>query len=349
TNALADLTARRNALDGVVREHGDRAARLAHEIAAVDAELKQIAAEGRVDLTPFARAAEAAQAATEAEAGAVRDEAAASAGRQALEVARAPLVEAERRAQRLDTEARTLAKLLHVDTKQLWPPALDQIIVDKGYEGALGAALGDDLEAPIDPSAPMRWAGAAVDAADPALPDGVEALSAHVKGPQQLARRLAQIGLTKRDQAARFVPLLKAGQRLVSREGDLWRWDGFSVAADAPAGAARRLAGKNRLAEIEAEIKAVRGEVESKQKVLAAAEAEVASAAEAEPGTARRGRARKQGARAARARRAGAGRERSRNAARLSALAEAKARLSASRDEAIAAREESERALKALP
>jgi chromosome segregation protein len=349
TNALADLTARRNALDGVLREHGDRTARLAHEIAAVDAELKQIAAEGRVDLAPFAKAAEAAQAATEAEAAAVRAEAAHSAARQALEVARAPLVEAERRAQRLDTEARTLAKLLHVDTKQLWPPALDQIVVDKGYEAALGAALGDDLEAPIDPSAPMRWAGAAVDAADPALPDGVEALSAHVKGPQQLARRLAQIGLIKRDQAARFVRLLKAGQRLVSREGDLWRWDGFSVAADAPAGAARRLAGKNRLAEIEAEIKAVRGEVESKQKVLAAAEAEVASAAEAETATRTRWRALQQEAQAARDRHAEAERETSRNAARLSALAEAKARLSASRDEAIAAREESQRALKALP
>jgi len=349
TNALADLTARRNALDGVLREHGDRAARLAHEIAAVDAELKQIAAESRVDLAPFAKAAEAAQAATEAEAAAVRAEAAHSAARQALEVARAPLVEAERRAQRLDTEARTLAKLLHVDTKQLWPPALDQIVVDKGYEAALGAALGDDLEAPIDPSAPMRWAGAAVDAADPALPDGVEALSAHVKGPQQLARRLAQIGLIKRGQAARFVPLLKAGQRLVSREGDLWRWDGFSVAADAPAGAARRLAGKNRLAEIEAEVKAVRGEVESKQKVLAAAEAEVASAAEAETATRTRWRALQQEAQAARDRHAEAERETSRNAARLSALAEAKARLSASRDEAIAAREESQRALKALP
>src|SRR5262245_4655614 len=349
TNALADLTARRNALDGVVCEHGDRAARLAHEIAAVGAELKQIAAEGRVDLAPFAKAAEAAQAATEAEGAAVRAEAAHSAARQALEVARAPLVEAERRAQRLDTEARTLAKLLHVDTKQLWPPAIDQITVDKGYEAALGAALGDDLEAPIDPSAPMRWAGAAVDAADPALPDGVQALSAHVKGPQQLARRLAQIGVIKRDQAARFVPLLKAGQRLVSREGDLWRWDGFSVAADAPAGAARRLAGKNRFAEIEAEIKAVRGEVESKQKVVAAAEADVASAAEAETAARTRWRILQQEAQAARDRHAEAERETSRNAARLSALAEAKARLSASRDEAIAAREESQRALKALP
>ena len=52
--------------------------------------------------------------------------------------------------------------------------------------------------------------------------------------------------------------MLKPGQRLVSRDGDLWRWDGFSVAANAPTGAARRLAGKNRLADIEAELKAAR-------------------------------------------------------------------------------------------
>ena len=107
----------------------------------------------------------------------MRAEAAHSAARQALDVARGPLAEAERRAQRLDTEAKTLAKLLHIDTKNLWPAVIDDLTVDKGYEAALGAALGDDLEAPIDPSAPMRWAGAAIDPADPALPDGVEALA----------------------------------------------------------------------------------------------------------------------------------------------------------------------------
>ncbi|HYY60566.1 MAG TPA: chromosome segregation protein SMC, partial [Burkholderiales bacterium] len=349
TGALADLTARRNALDAAMREQGDRAARLAHEIAAVEAELKQIAAEGRVDLAPFAKAAEAAQAASEAEAAAVRAEAAHSAARQALDAARGPLAEAERRAQRLETEARTLAKLLHVDAKKLWPPALDQVSVDKGYEAALGAALGDDLEAPIDPSAPMRWAGATIDAADPALPDGVEPLADRVKAPEQLARRLAQIGVIKREQAERIIPLLKPGQRLVSREGDLWRWDGFSVAADAPAGAARRLAGKNRLAEIESEIKVVRSEVESKQKAVAAAETEVASAAETEGATRSRWRALQQEAQSARDRHADAEREAGRNAARASALHEAKARLTASREEATAARDEAQRALEALP
>src|SRR6266704_3514592 len=89
-----------------------------------------------------------------------------NATRQALDLTRRPLAEAERRAQRLDTEAKTLAKLLHVDTKNLWPAVIDDLKVEKGYEAALGAALGDDLDAPIDPSAPMRWAGAATDPTD---------------------------------------------------------------------------------------------------------------------------------------------------------------------------------------
>ena len=61
----------------------------------------------------------------------------------------------------------------------------------------LGAALGDDLEAPVDPKAPMRWSGAAIDPSDPALPDGVEPLTKYVTAPQAMARRLAQIGLDR--------------------------------------------------------------------------------------------------------------------------------------------------------
>src|SRR3989440_688163 len=285
TGRLADLTARRNQLDDAIRTHGDRLARLEAETAAIDTELAQLDAANKAgpDLAALATAVAQAQTAiAEAEAEALRAEAAHSAARQALDVARPPLAEAERRAQRLETEARTLAKLLHVDTKNLWPAVIDDLAVEKGFEAALGAALGDDLEAPVDPSAPMRWAGAEIDPADPVLPEGVERLGAHVTAPSQLARRLAQIGIIERADAPRLVPLLKPGQRLVSRDGDLWRWDGFSVAANAPTGAARRLAGKNRLADIEAEFETGRREVENKQAGGTAAETETPSAATAE-------------------------------------------------------------------
>ena len=117
------------------------------------------------------------------------------AARQKLEAARAPLNEADKRVQRLETEARTISKLVNGETKNLWPPIIDGVTVAKGYEKALGAALGDDLDAPVDPSAPMRWTDAGVTEGDPALPDGVEALAAHVEAPSELARRLAQIGV----------------------------------------------------------------------------------------------------------------------------------------------------------
>src|SRR6185437_10506101 len=41
---------------------------------------------------------------------------------------------------------------------------------------------------------------------------------------------------------------------LVSKAGELWRWDGLVAAADAPSAAAQRLAQKNRLTELSAEI-----------------------------------------------------------------------------------------------
>ena len=350
TGTLADLTARRTQLDATVHTHSERLARLDSEMAAVEAELQQVAAGDGFDVATLAATVDQAQTAVaDAEAAALRAEAAHSAARQALDVARKPLAEAERRVQRLDTEAKTLAKLLHVDTKNLWPAVIDDLTVEKGYESALGAALGDDLEAPVDPSAPMRWAGAEIDPADPALPEGVEALGNHVTAPKELARRLAQIGVIERADAERLARLLKPGQRLVARDGDLWRWDGFSVAANAPTGAARRLAGKNRLADIEAELQVARGDVENKRQAAEAAEAEVAAASEAETVARTRWRELQHDADAARDRHSAAEREVSRNAARVSALTEAKTRLTASREEATTARHQAERGIEALP
>src|SRR5690606_9285834 len=123
----------------------------------------------------------------------------------------------------------------------------------RGYEVALGAALGEDLDVPVEPSAPVHWAGQEPSGDDPDLPEGARALAEFVSAPPQLARRLAQIGLVEAADGDRLRRLLKPGQRLVSKEGALWRWDGFTAAADAPTPAAQRLAQKTRLAELEAE------------------------------------------------------------------------------------------------
>jgi chromosome segregation protein len=351
TTALADLTARRNELENAARGHNDRRTRIETELAGVTAEFERVAAQAAatVDLDGLAAAVTAAQQAiAEAEAVTVRAEAAHSGARQALDVARQPLVEAERRANRLETEAKTLAKVLHVDAKNLWPPVIDQLVVQKGYETALGAALGDDLDAPIEPSAPMRWAGASAEG-DPALPEGVEPLAAQVQAPPELARRLAQIGVVSREDGPRLAGLLRPGQRLVSRDGDLWRWDGFAVAAHAPTGAARRLAERNRLNDVEAELKVARAEVETRRAAVTAAQAEVAATSEAESAAHTRRRELQHEANAARDRHAEAERELARITARHSALSEAQTRLAAGLTEAQTAHDEAQAALAALP
>jgi chromosome segregation protein len=328
TAALADRTAQRQRFENALREQDERLARLADEIAAIEHELTAL--HGDAGGSPSAVVERAQAALAEAEAAAVAAERAHHAARGEVEAARAALAECEKRVQRLETEAKTLARMLSPETRSLWPPVIDQVTVEKGYEKALGAALGDDLDAPADTSAPMHWRELRSDGTDPALPDGVVPLARFVVAPPQLARRLAQIGVVEREAGARLAPSLKTGQRLVSRDGDLWRWDGFVAAAHAPTGAARRLAQRARFAEIEEEAARARAEVEAKRKVLESAQAafEAASAAEAEM------RARE--------------RELNRRTARLSALVEARTRLAAGRDEATAAKADAERALAGL-
>ena len=328
TKQLADLTAQHNQFENAAREHGERITRITSEIAEIERELATLKS---ADNAPLAAAVEGAQAAlTEAEAAAVAAEAAHANARLDLEAARTALSEAEKGVQRLETEAKTLAKMLSPETRNLWPPVIDHVSVDKGYEKALGAALGDDLDAPVDASAPMHWSKVSADAGDPALPQGAAPLSRFVKAPAQLARRLAQIGVVDRATGAKLVGSLKSGQRLVSREGDLWRWDGFVVAAHAPTGAARRLAQRSRFAEIDTELVAAHAAVDNQRKALEAAQSAFDAAGHAESET----RARE--------------RDLNRQAARLSALAEARTRLSASRDEASTGKAEAKRALEAL-
>src|SRR6185437_3819654 len=104
----------------------------------------------------------------------------------------------------------------------------------------------------------------------------------HVSGSPELARRLTQIGIVSRTAGPDLYKLLKPGQRLVSLEGDVWRWDGFAASAHAPTGAARRLAERSRLADIQAELEDAHAELETRKRAVEEARGAVAAAAEAE-------------------------------------------------------------------
>jgi len=178
---------------------------------------------------------------------------------------------------RFTAEARALAGLVAQAKRGGFTPALDSVSPDRGYEKALAAAFGDDLDASLDPAAPAYWGGR--EAPAPTWPDGATPLGPLVKVPAVLAARLAYVALVDRADGDRLQKALPPGGRLVSREGDLWRWDGFTSRADAPKPAAVRLEQKTRLAEVEAEIeklepkaKAARAEVEAAAARLRAAE-----------------------------------------------------------------------------
>ncbi|MHA7887408.1 chromosome segregation SMC family protein [Roseicyclus sp.] len=168
--------------------------------------------------------------------------------------ARSARADAEGRAGTLEAEVAAMTRLLDRE-RGAGDQLLDRIIVTPGFEAALGAALSDDLRAGEAATAGgTGWTGLApYDSAAP-LPAGARPIAEVAQGPALLARRLSQTGLVDRAEGARLQPLLQPGQRLVSREGDLWRWDGYAVAAaDAVSTAARRLEQVNRLTELRAE------------------------------------------------------------------------------------------------
>ncbi|MEC8293421.1 MAG: AAA family ATPase [Pseudomonadota bacterium] len=164
---------------------------------------------------------------------------------------RAERSEAEGELNALRAEVTALAKLLERDTAE-GGQILDRLQVEMGFEKALGAALADDLRAPqVEGDGPSGWTELPDYDETQALPPGVPPLSNHVSVPDVLARRIAQIGLIDPEDAPRLQPLLQPGQRLVSLEGDLWRWDGYRAwAEDAPSAAALRLQQLNRLEEL---------------------------------------------------------------------------------------------------
>ena len=143
----------------------------------------------------------------------------------------------------LDSETAALTKATRRDGKDR---LLDQLRADPGYERALAAALGDDLEAGLDSTAERFWAGAAPAPGDPSAPADTVALAAHVGAPAALARRLAQVFVAESDGGQ----ALAVGQRLVTMAGLLRRWDGY-VAKSGGAEAAARLERMNRLRAIE--------------------------------------------------------------------------------------------------
>ena len=259
TEDLARLAARHQSIERQAQDAASDLARADAATAAAREDVSGAAAAMEAAATTHSAAGERQIEAREALEGAEEaliDTEAARAEAQAGEVeARAARAEAEGEVSALAAELAALERVMARDSVE-GGQALDAIRVAPGHEQALGAALADDLRAPLVREGSGWHALAAYDSAV-ALPEGVEPLSAHVSAPPELARRLSQTGIVSAEAAPALHAALRPGQRLVSLAGDLWRWDGFMLRAeDASSTAALRLVQMNRLDRLRAELDA---------------------------------------------------------------------------------------------
>ncbi|WP_084395694.1 chromosome segregation protein SMC [Henriciella aquimarina] len=166
--------------------------------------------------------------------------------------AQAPKDEADQAVRTLESEIGGLQRLLKKAEGPQAPPVIDRVRTRDGYEKAVAAALGDDLQASTQTDSSLYWAGREVKT--DALPAGAEPLHTFVDAPGELSARLSQCGVVSPQDGPRLAGELKPGQRLVTTEGHLWRWDGFTRTPDAPVSATERLAQQARLEDAQGEI-----------------------------------------------------------------------------------------------
>ncbi|ANM09525.1 MULTISPECIES: chromosome segregation SMC family protein [unclassified Rhizobium] len=278
TAERAEAAAGRNQLERAIRDLADRRMRLERQMDDANHELSAIGDKiaGLPDPEEKRAIVEAGEIAlADAEAAVQVVEQALASARQTEVLSRAPVDQARSALNALETEARTISRMLAAGAAAgKFSPVAEELKVDRGFETALGAALGDDLESPLDAEAPAHWSENGDGAGDAALPAGATPLLAHVRAPAALTRRLRQIGLVADGDAERLMAALQPGQRLVTKTGAVYRWDGHVTGADAPSAAALRLAQKNRLTELE-------GEAAIARDVLAEAEERQAAATDA--------------------------------------------------------------------
>jgi chromosome segregation protein len=280
------------AAEGRARRIADDAAKLAQErarlvaqavpperLAAAEAEQEVAeqaltAARTALDEAERARAATLAEAASSRTAAHQAAEQSRAAARTALAAARQRATEAESARAGLAAEVKALAEVLAVHDGERWPRMVDQLDVPAGLEAALGAVLGAELESAADTDAARHWRNLPPLERQPPLPEGCTPLAALVTAPPALGRALSQIGLAEHAEMADQVqPVLRPGQALVSREGAVWRWDGYTIKAGTRTAAAVRLEQRNRLTGLRARLAAAESEAAASRDAAATAEA----------------------------------------------------------------------------
>ncbi|WND01989.1 chromosome segregation protein SMC [Temperatibacter marinus] len=150
------------------------------------------------------------------------------------------------------SEVKALEDLIASASQKGASPLSEDITATAGYETAVGSVFGEDIDASKDAEETRYWQMLKLYNTAPEWPLGVKPLSEIAKVPEILSRRMLMTGVLMDEDAdgSSLAEMLKPGQRIVSKDGRMWRWDGFVKKAGAPSRAALRLTQQNRLTDL---------------------------------------------------------------------------------------------------
>ena len=199
TTRVAEETTRKSLLERNIKDASDRRRRITEQMERVDSELAEVSRRNRA-ICRCGRHSQPRRSCWKS--GWRTQKAIWPMLKSAAEIAeaneremRGPLAELKEKLGSIETEARTLNRILNQGGQDLFPAIVEKIRVEPGFEKALGAALGEDLDVSTDASAPVRWQTVEGDFDPSPLPGGSKPLSSVVSAPSELSRRLSQIGI----------------------------------------------------------------------------------------------------------------------------------------------------------
>ena len=166
---------------------------------------------------------------------------------------------------RLQAEIDALQYLLADQDDGEASPVIDQLTVSDGMEIALAAYLADELSVPVGSGRRGYWRTAPPSTAL-RPPDGTTALASYVTGAPALAVALAGVGVIDDPaQAEQLQMQLQPGQAITSKDGSLWRWDGFVRLASKTDKSAERIRQRRRLDHLQADLAALTKKADADQ------------------------------------------------------------------------------------
>jgi len=108
-------------------------------------------------------------------------------------------------------------------------PMIDYLDFEDGHEKALASVFSDELMASINEEQSSYWKILNTKKYKSVFPENVIPFSSIIKAPDNLKKRLDFIGLIEnKENIHELQNNLSDGQVLVSKTGEIWRWDGFT-------------------------------------------------------------------------------------------------------------------------